>query len=92
MQYIWDPKKAKTNFHKHNIDFADAVSVFEDLNAITIEDPDENEERFVTLGMDLYGRILIVVYGYQDDEMIRIISARQATKRERKNYERERNA
>ena len=72
--------------NKHGIDFADAITVFDDLTAITIDDPDYDEERFVTIGMDAFGRILVVVYAWRGD-IIRIISARKATKHERKQYE-----
>ena len=72
--------------NKHGIDFADAITVFDDLTAITIDDPDYYEERFVTIGMDAFGRILVVVYAWRGD-IIRIISARKATKHERKQYE-----
>jgi len=85
MDYQWDPDKARANLQKHGISFADAVTVFSDERALTIEDDDPSEERFVTLGMDAIGRILIVVYTYRE-EGIRIISVRKATARERKQY------
>jgi uncharacterized DUF497 family protein len=86
MSYQWDPNKAKSNLKKHNISFADAVGVFEDENAITIEDENENESRFITIGRDFLRRILVVVYTFRG-MIIRIISARKATARERKIYE-----
>jgi uncharacterized protein len=90
MNYQWDPDKAQANNNKHNVDFADAVGVFEDAWALTIEEQYINDEqRFVTLGMDFLGRVLIVVYTYRGDD-IRLISARRATKRQRKTYERRR--
>ena len=82
----WDPNKEKSNFKKHGVKFADAVGVFEDENAITIEDDDAREARFITIGMDFLSRILVVVYTFRDI-VIRIISARKATARERKIYE-----
>ncbi len=85
MNYQWDPNKAKSNFKKHGVKFADAVGVFEDENAITIEDDHEKEDRFITVGMDFMSRILVVVYTFRDI-VIRIISARRATARERKMY------
>ncbi len=85
MSFQWDREKAASNFKKHRIDFADAVTVFDDLNAITIDDPDHSEPRFVTIGLDAYGRILVVVYTWRG-ESIRLISARKATKREQKYY------
>ena len=51
MEYEWDPGKAAENLRKHNVDFADAIIALEDENALTIEDPDYNEQRFKTLGM-----------------------------------------
>jgi len=62
------------------------VTVFDDFNSITVNDPDHDEDRFVTIGMDAYGRILVVVYTWRGD-VIRLISARKATKHERKQYQ-----
>lgn len=90
MGYQWDPKKAASNLEKHGIDLADAVGVFEDEWALTIkEEYVEGEQRFVTMGMDFLRRVLVVVYTYRGDD-IRLISARAATKRERRVYERKR--
>lgn len=86
MDYQWDPNKAKSNLKKHGVRFADAVSVFEDENAITIEDEHESENRFITIGRDILLRILVVVYTFRG-HIIRIISSRKATVRERKIYE-----
>lgn len=86
MSYEWDPNKEKSNYKKHRVKFADAVGVFEDEDAITIEDDHKKEERFITIGMDFLSRILVVVYTFRD-VVIRIISARKATARERKIYE-----
>ena len=88
MRYQWDRNKAATNLNKHNIDFADAVSVFSDELAITIFDERFKEERFVTIGTDCFNRVLVVVYTLRDDE-IRLISARKATRKERRQYEEE---
>ena len=85
MSYEWDKSKAKRNVQKHKIEFADAIGVFEDERAVTIEEDHEDEVRMVTLGMDFLGRILIVVYTWRD-ENIRLISARKATPQERKQY------
>jgi uncharacterized DUF497 family protein len=84
--YEWDTDKAEINFQKHEVAFADTVAVFEDDNALTIPDDDPDEDRFITLGMDTLGRILIVVYTWRG-ENIRIISARKATRAERKHYQ-----
>jgi uncharacterized DUF497 family protein len=86
MTYQWDGDKAAANLRKHGIDFADAVSVFADDLAITIPDERFDEERFITVGMDAFGRVLVVVYTWRGDE-IRVISARKATRREREQYE-----
>jgi uncharacterized protein len=72
---------------KHGIEFADAVSVLDDLSAITIEDRDHDEQRFITLGMDAFARLLVVVYTYRKPEAIRLISARPAEPQERCQYE-----
>lgn len=86
MAYQWDRNKAAANLRKHGIDFADAVSVFSDDLAITIPDKRFDEERFVTIGADAFGRVLVIVYTMRNDE-IRIVSARKATRQERQQYE-----
>jgi len=86
VEYEWDPKKATSNLRKHGVDFADAALVFEDESAVTIEDDDPDEKRFVTIGMDALARILVVVYAWRG-EKIRIISVRNATPGERRKYE-----
>ena len=87
MNCQWDPAKAKTNVNKHGVEFADAMGVFEDPDAITIEDPDsEGEQRFLSIGLEVLGRIIEVAYTYRDDD-VRLISARKATKMEVKIYE-----
>lgn len=85
MNFEWDRGRADINLKKHHIDFADAVTVFDDLNTITIDDPDHDEPRFVTIGMDAYARLLVAVYTWRG-ENIRLISARKATKLEQKYY------
>lgn len=86
MVYQWNRDKAATNLRKHGVDFADAVSVFSDDLAITIPDERFDEERFVTIGLDAFGRVLVVVYTLRGNE-IRIISARKATRPEQQQYE-----
>ena len=86
MDYQWDVNKSEANLKKHRVDFADAVTIFSDDFALTIPDDYPDEERFVTIGMDALGRILVVIYTWRGDS-IRIISARKATNRERKQYE-----
>ena len=87
MDVLWDPEKAMVNLKKHGVRFSDAETVLFDPNALTREDMEsEGEQRFVTVGMDALGRILIVVYTYRGED-IRLISARSATKREKMQYE-----
>lgn len=83
--------KEKANLRKHGIRFAPAALALDDPYAVTIADRESNpaEERFVTLGADPQGRILVIVYAYRGDD-IRMISARAATRREREAYERKR--
>jgi uncharacterized protein len=86
MAYQWDKNKAAINLHKHGIDFADAVSVFSDDLSITVSDDRFDEERFNTIGLDSFGRVLVVVFTWRGKE-IRLISARPATRQERRQYE-----
>lgn len=84
--FEWDKAKAKKNQSKHGVSFADTFAVFEDPNALTIEDFSGDEQRHVAIGMDAFGRILVVVYTWRGDH-IRIISARKAVRCEVKQYE-----
>jgi uncharacterized DUF497 family protein len=86
MNYQWDKNKAAENLRKHGVDFADAVIALEDENALTIEDTDHEEQRFKTLGMGPYINVLYVVHAYKDEDVIRIISARKADKKQIKQY------
>jgi len=87
MNIVWEPKKAKTNYLKHQIRFSDAELVLFDPLALSREDEDtEGERRFVSIGSDALGRTLVVVYTYRGKN-IRLISARKATSKERKRYE-----
>ena len=84
---IWDPDKALSNLEKHGVRFSDAEIALFDPNAITVEDETaEGERRYVSVGMDGVGRILVVVYTERDDD-IRLISVREATRTERTSYE-----
>jgi len=85
MAYQWDREKAAASFNKHGIDFADAVSIFSDDLAVTVTDERFEEERFITIGMDALGRVLVVVYTWRGNE-IRLISARKAMRQERTQY------
>ena len=87
--FEWDPAKARTNRRKHGVDFTDAVAVFFDDRARTLLDETADEERFVTLGLDALGRVLVVVWCWRN-EALRLISARRATRRERSQYEEDR--
>ncbi len=87
MDFEWDSAKARANLLKHGVDFAEAAIALEDPYSRHIADPDaEGEERFVALGMDGLGRVLLAVYAYRN-EHIRVISARKASKDERARYE-----
>jgi uncharacterized protein len=87
MQFQYDPKKAAANLKKYGVSFADAEGVFCDPLAGTVEDPDaEGEQRFVTIGLGNTGELLVVVYTERDG-VYRPISARRATRKERKEYE-----
>ena len=87
MDFEFDPAKARSNLQKHpGVSFSHAEQSLRDDMAVTIEDPDAlGEQRFLTLGMDALGRILVVSHT-QRDEQTRIISARKASKNEAKNY------
>jgi uncharacterized DUF497 family protein len=85
--FEWDKTKAAKNEAKHKISFADTFGAFEDPHGLTIDQVVDGEERHVTIGMDAFGRVLVVVYAWRG-EIIRIISARKALKHEVKQYER----
>ena len=87
MRIRWDPQKAEANFRKHRIRFSDAETVLFDPMTLTIENQIiDQEQRFLSVGSDAVGRILVIVYTYHGDT-IRLISARKATSKERKYYE-----
>ena len=88
MRFTWDARKAAANLRKHGVSFEEASTVFRDTLSATGLDPDHSigERRFVTFGISKQGR-LIVVSHTEEDNTIRIISARLATRRERKIYE-----
>jgi uncharacterized DUF497 family protein len=84
----WDRLKAEANRRAHGVGFAEAVSVLEDEFALTREDSAAvGEARFVTLGMNDHGSLLVVIYTYRDADVIRLISAWKANKRQRRVYE-----
>ncbi len=87
--FDWDLRKAQSNRAKHGVSFEEASTVFGDPLSLTITDPAHSrlaQERFVTMGSSYLGRLLVVVHR-DKDESIRIISARKAARRERKDYE-----
>ena len=87
MRFEYDSNKSAANLRKHRVSFADAEGVFGDPLAITLEDPDaEGESRFVAVGLGSAGELLVVVYSVREDKP-RLISARRATRKERKRYE-----
>lgn len=88
-EFEWDLRKASANRRKHGVDFADAAAVFEDEQALTVRDEISavDEPRFLTLGRDTLGRLLVVAYTWRG-ERIRVASARRATAAERRQHRR----
>ena len=89
LKFEWDELKNIKNRRKHGVDFIETLSIFYDEDALLISDPShsEFEERFILLGMSSLARILIVCHCYKsNDEIVRIISVRKATKNEAKQY------
>ena len=90
IKFLWDEKKNQSNIKKHGVHFDEAKSVFYDDNARLIHDPDssDTEERFILLGLSKILNILVVIHCYYENiSVIRIISARKATKNEKNEYE-----
>jgi uncharacterized DUF497 family protein len=93
IEFIWDEKKNRINQQKHGVSFAEAKTVFYDENARLISDPEHStyEDRFILLGLSNALRMIIVVHSYREnDEVVRIISSRKASKKETRLYNRER--
>ena len=88
VEFEWDAAKAASNPFKHGVSFAEAMTVLSDALEVMISDPvhSDAELRFVSMGLSEAGRLLVVAYT-ERDQRIRIISARQATPRERRQYE-----
>jgi len=86
---VWNPDKAAANLKKHRVSFIEAASVFSDPLSTTVPDPDHsaNEDRYITVGLSYRSRLLMVAHTERGDR-IRIISARELTRRERESYER----
>ena len=89
MKFEWDLQKEAGNVAKHGVSFAEASTVFADPLAGTIPDPDHSraEMRFITIGFSATGRSIVVSHTEEEDDLFRIISAREATTHERKAYE-----
>jgi len=89
IRFGWDSGKARSNEKKHGVSFEEAQSVFFDEQALLIEDPQplHDEERFVLLGLSASLRLLVVVHALRERDVIRIISARKATRMETREYE-----
>ena len=88
LTFEWDAQKARSNLAKHGVSFEEASTIFGDSLSLTIPDPEHSrtEKRFVTMGSTFTGKLLVVVHTDRGDN-IRIISARRASRRERKSYE-----
>ena len=89
LEFEWDENKNRVNIQKHGVSFEEAKTVFHDENALLIDDLDHStdEDRFILLGISISLRLLVVCHCYrQSDAVIRIISARKATKPESKQY------
>ena len=89
IRFEWDPRKARSNERKHGVSFEEARSVFFDEQALLLEDPQplHEEERFILLGVSASIRLLVVVHALRERDVIRIISARKATRLETREYE-----
>ena len=89
IRFEWDPRKASSNERKHGVSFEEARSVFFDEQALLLEDPRplHEEERFILLGVSASLRLLVVVHALRERDVIRIISARKATRLETREYE-----
>lgn len=88
MKIVWDPNKARSNLRKHRVSFEEAATALYDTMSVTGDDPDHSigEFRYITFGMSVRGRLLVIAHT-DASETIRIISARVASKGERKLYE-----
>lgn len=88
LTFEWDSRKARSNLAKHGVGFEEACTVFGDPLSLTISDPEHSrtEERHVTMGTALTGKLIVVVHTERGDN-IRVISARRASRRERRSYE-----
>jgi uncharacterized DUF497 family protein len=90
LTFEWDSRKARSNLSKHGISFEEVSTIFGDFLSLTVPDPDHSitERRYITMGRAFNGKLLVVVHTDRSDN-IRIISARRASRRERRFYEQE---
>ena len=90
MEFEWDPRKARSNIRKHGVSFDEAASAFSDVFSFTYDDEShsQTEQRYATLGMSNQGRVLVIAHTMRA-ERVRIISARKASQREKRWYEKE---
>ena len=88
LTFEWDSRKARSNSAKHGVGFEEATTIFGDPLALTIPDPDHSwvETRYITMGRAFNGKLLVVVHTERSDN-VRLISARRASRRERRDYE-----
>ena len=89
MRFNWDPRKASANVKKHGVSFDEASTAFADPLSITVPDPDHStdETRFLLIGRSVRHRMLVVIHAERSESDIRLISARLASRRERRIYE-----
>lgn len=89
MKFSWDPRKADTNFRKHGIAFDEAITVFSDPLALIFDDTahSDDEHQEIIIGFSALSRLVLVCFVERDEDTIRLISARRATKAETKDYE-----
>lgn len=88
LEFEWDIQKLKSNYNKHGVSFDEALTVFDDENAAFLEDPDHSiyENRYIIIGYSIYNNLLFISFTERENR-IRLISARKATKNERKRHE-----
>jgi uncharacterized protein len=91
LRFAWDPEKAESNAKKHGVTFPEAATAFGDPLSLTVPDPDhsEGEARYLLIGLTSQGRFVVVGHVEDDDDSIRLIHARLATRAERRDYEEE---
>ena len=89
LRFSWDPRKAASNARKHGVSLQEGATAFADPLSLTVPDPDHSraEARFLLIGLSDRHRLLVVTHVERDDDLVRLISARLATRRERRQYE-----